>query len=675
MQVDARHRFENFVTGSANRLAVAAAHAVAEQPGLTYNPLFIYSGSGLGKTHLIGAIGNLVRQKQPDLSVEYVTLEDFIEQHHAAIAANEGERFKQRYGRVDVLLLDDVQFLTGRRETQTEMLRLLNALQGTGRQVVMTSDRQPSEIPDVDERLITRLSGGLIVDIGAPDYETRIAIMRAKCDERGVKFQTGVVEELAKLEFRNVRELQGALNRMIATQQLGGNSLRPDQVSTMFAPAGSGGHAAMTPGSVPAAPARVTPLPVSAAQRRPSRKSVRLNVDFASFVSDVATAVQEHVDPWKLKAAEAVAYWSEEGYRTTQLQLLLQNATPTTDFEGAIREYFGAVERLRHLEGEAMALDPEFGANPIFRDPSKLAEAEDLVRRAFAGAAPPPGPSPAFARTQFEVGPSNQLAVRAADAVIEDPGKKYNPLFVHGPSGVGKTHLVNAIGNEIINLSGGAAVVACVSAQMFMDELIAALQDGSVDRWRQRYRSADALVIDDIQFVAGKERTQEELFHVFNALYGEGKQLVFASDRPPRALEGLEDRLRSRFEGGLVVEMQPPDRALREKLYAHYLAGAELPDAVLLLGYLADRPATSVREVIGVVNRVKAAADISGGPLSLEIARHELEGGVPAPQAPARHRISGSVRMPDGPDEFFLNDEKIVWHLPDPSGRLIEEPR
>lgn len=669
MQVDARHRFENFVTGSANRLAVAAAHAVAEQPGLTYNPLFIYSSSGLGKTHLIGAIGNLVRQKQPELSVEYVTLEDFIEQHHAAIASNEAERFKQRYGRVDVLLLDDVQFLTGRRETQTELLRLLNALTGTGRQVVMTSDRQPSEIPDVDDRLITRLAGGLIVDIGAPDYETRIAIMRAKCNERGVRFNTGVVEELAKLEFGNVRELQGALNRLIATQTLGGNPVKPDQVASMFGPATSPTAVPVSASGTPAAapmPAGA-PAPPTSGQRRPSRKSVRLNMDFQSFVSDIATAVQEHVDPWKLKAAEAVAYWTEEGYRTTQLQLMLQNAAPTTDFEGGLRSYFAAVERLRQLEGEATALDPEFGANPVFRDPAKLAEAEELVRRAFESAAPPPGPSPAFARTQFEVGPSNQLAVRAADAVIEDPGRKYNPLFVHGPSGVGKTHLVNAIGNEIINLSGGASIVACVSAQMFMDELIAALQDGSVDRWRQRYRGADALVIDDIQFVAGKERTQEELFHVFNALYGEGKQLVFASDRPPRLLEGLEDRLRSRFEGGLVVEMQPPDRVLREKLYAHYMSELDMQDPPALIAYLADRPATSVREVIGIVNRLKAAADIVHVPLSLGLAKHELEQGAPAQHAPAPQH--------GGANAFFLNDQKIVWHLPDLSARLIEEPR
>jgi chromosomal replication initiator protein len=647
VQVDARHRFENYVTGSANRLAVAAARAVAEQPGLTYNPLFIYSSSGLGKTHLMGAIGNLVQQRDPNLGVEYVTLEDFVEQHHAAIASNEGERFKQRYGRVDVLLIDDMQFLTGRRETQTELLRLLNALQGTGRQVVMTSDRPPSEIPDVDERLITRLSGGLIVDIGAPDYETRLAILRARCEERGVRFQNGVIEELSSVEFNNIRELQGALNKIIASQTLGGEQVRAEHVRPMFS------HIK----SDRSAKGKRTPAPTA-----------RPDLDFQSFVSDIATAVAEHVDPWKVKVAEAVAYWTGEGYRTTQLDRLLQKAGPKTDFQSALKAYFAAIEKLRELEGRATAIDPALGANDVFRDPERLADAEALTARALEGATPPPGPSAAFARSVFEVGASNQLAVRAADAVIADPGKKYNPLFIHGPSGVGKTHLVNAIGNEIINTSGGAAIVACVSAQQFMDELISAMQEGAVDRWRTRYRGADALVIDDVQFVASKERTQEELFHVFNSLYGEGKQLVFASDRPPRQLDGLEERLRSRFEGGLVVEMLVPDRALREKLYAHYLEQVETPDRAALVAYLADRPITSVREVIGLVNRLKAAAEVSGGPLTLAVAKHELEPGgahVPAPPVP-------TVKSAD---TFFLDEEKIVWHLPDLGARLIEDPK
>src|SRR4051812_10897955 len=168
MQVDPRARFDNFVVGTANRLAVAAARAVAEGPGTVYNPLFIYSSSGLGKTHLLNALGNHATKKTPDLSIEFITLDDFVQQMHAAMAAGETERFKQRWARVDILLIDDMQFLTGQRETQTEMLRLLNALQGRGRQIVMTSDRPPLEIAEGDERLIGRLSGGLIGDIGVP---------------------------------------------------------------------------------------------------------------------------------------------------------------------------------------------------------------------------------------------------------------------------------------------------------------------------------------------------------------------------------------------------------------------------------------------------------------------------------------------------------------------------
>src|SRR5215213_6595402 len=238
MQVETRSRFDNYVVGSANRLAVAAARAVAESPGGVYNPLFVYGASGLGKTHLIGAIGNEAVTRAPGLSVEYLPLEDFIEQIHAAVAVGEMERFKQRYGRVDVLLLDDMQFLTGRRETQSELLRLLNALHGSGRQIVMTSDRPPSEISDVDERLLSRLSGGLIVDIGVPDFETKVAILRGKAEEKEVSFAPGVIEELSRLDFSSVRDLHGAMNRLVAQQSLDG-TLTPAQVRTVLGVEGS----------------------------------------------------------------------------------------------------------------------------------------------------------------------------------------------------------------------------------------------------------------------------------------------------------------------------------------------------------------------------------------------------------------------------------------------------
>jgi chromosomal replication initiator protein len=639
MKPDGRFRFENFVVGSANRLAVAAARAVAEAPGSAYNPLFIYSASGLGKTHLAGAMGHLARQLQPTLNVEYVTLDEFVEQLHAAISIGQTGSFTQRYQHVAMLIIDDVQFLTGRRETQSEMLRLFNALQGSGRQIVMTSDRPPAEIKDVDERLVTRLAGGLIVDIGPPDYETRVAILRNKCEERDVELRPRVIEELAQIEFTNVRELQGALNRVIAQQQLGG-PVKTDQVRIVLGE-----------------PAPAWRAPTPAKER---------GGEYLSFLSEVTSVVERNVEAWRLRVGEAIAYWSGEGYRTAVLEKAL-SLKKQPDIEGLLRMYSAAIERLRALEAQATALDPAVGASDVFRDPESVKDAEDLVRRAKMGELPPPGPSAAFSRAGFEVGPSNLLAVKAADAVAQEPGSRYNPLFLHGPSGVGKTHLANAIGNEIIEASGGAIAVSFVTSQAFIDELIEALQDGSLERWRNRYRSAGALIIDDVQFMAGKERTQEELFHVFNALYKEGKQIIFTSDREPKELDGLEERLRSRFEGGLVAEIQPPDRALREKLYARYLSLVEPQPDDDLLPYLSDRPAASVREIIGTVNRLVAAADVAGVPLGMELARTELEGVGSAPaQAPANARAV---------DAFFLDDEKVVWDWPDVSGRAIEEWR
>jgi chromosomal replication initiator protein len=627
-----RHRFDNFIVGSANRLAVAAARAVAESPGTAYNPLFIYSGSGLGKTHLMGAIAHHARTIQPALAADYLTLDEFVQQMHAAVSIGQAEPFRQRYQRVDLLMLDDVQFLTGRREMQNEMLRLFNVLQGAGRQIVMTSDRPPSEIADVDERLLTRLAGGLIVDIGTPDYETRVAILRSKCEERNARFAPGVVEELSRIAFGNVRELQGALNRLIAYQSLEGGDIAPGDVSGIVG-------------------------------RRPEP-----NVgEFHSFVSGIQRAVAQHVEAWQARLGEAIAYWSGEGYRVGLLERALVDHATDPGVDTILDEYSAAVDRLRALEAEATAVDAALGGAEVFRDPDALIDAELLVDRARAGETPPTGPSAVYTRDGYEVGTANLLAVRAADAVVADPGRKYTPLFVHGPSGVGKTHLLHAIGNELAAATGGALVASVVSAQDFVDGLIAALQDGSVDRWRARFRAAGALLLDDVHFLAGKERTQEELFHVFNDFHSEGKQVVLSSDRPPTELGDLEARLRSRFEGGLVVEIHSPDRALREKLFARYLVQADVEPDAALLAYLSERSVASVREIAGTVHRLIAAADVAGANVTVELAERELDG-------PGALRVPPPVAV-RAVDEFFLDDEKVIWDWPEVGGRVIEEWR
>ncbi len=636
MHIDSKLRFDNFVVGSANRLAVAAARAVADAPGTVYNPLFMYSSSGLGKTHLMSAIGNQVAKR--GLIVEFVTLDDFVEELHEAIAGGGAEVFKEKYLQVGALLIDDMQFLTGHKETQSELLRIFNALQADGRQIVMTSDRPPSEIADVDERLLTRLSGGLIVDMGMPDYETRMAILKAKCEERGVRFKPGVIEELGRVEFKNVRELQGALNRLIAFQTLGGEQIAPEQVISIL-------------GDLAEQRVRATPP--------------RMSGEFLRFLTDIESVVTQHVEQWKSRLTEGIDYWRGEGYFTGPLERALAATAPPPSVETLLREFEASVTKLRDIEKQITRLDRALAAHDALHDPDRLSEAEQLLDRALRTSTPPPGPSAAFTRGGFEVGASNQLAVRAADAIVGVPGSRYNPLFIHGPSGVGKTHLLNAIGNGLVDALGGG--VACVPAQLFVDELIAALQEGTVDRWRARYRAASALLLDDVQFVAGKERTQEELFHVFNALYADGKQLVIASDRPPRELSGLEERLRSRFEGGLVVQMQSPDRVLRERLYQRFLLDLGIEATGEMLAYLADRQVSSVREIIGTANRILASAEIAAVPVTLGFIRAQLD--------PDDQEASRVAAMRAAADTFFLDPEKIIWQWPDAGMRMIEELR
>jgi len=636
--LDGRFRFDNYVVGASNRLAVAAGRAVAESPGASYNPLFIYSASGLGKTHLIGAIGFAARQLQPELVVEYVPLDDFVDQLHLAISSGQAEAFKQRYQRIDMLLLDDVQFLTGRRETQSEMLRIFNAVQGSGRQIIMASDRPPAEIADVDERLVTRLAGGLIVDIGLPEYETRVAILRSKCAEREMTFADGVLEELARMPCGSVRELQGALNRLAAHEALGERRVTPANVRSIVA-AG-----------------RLTP--------DFGRTAAASHDEFAGFVSDIAVAVAQHVDGWRVRLGARIAHWQAAGYRTTMLERALA-MNEEADVDSLDAAFASGVARLEQLEAQAVLLDPRLAGLDVFRDPQHIDEAEARVEQAMAAQDPPPGPWPAFTLETMIAGKSNQLALRAAEATIEAPGARYNPLFVHGGPGVGKTHLVHAVGNAMRRKAALSGPVACVSGSQFVDELIAALQDGTVDRWRARYRTAGALIVDDVHAIAGKERSQDELFHLFNALHSAGKQVVLASDRPPSEIGELEARLRSRFDGGLVVAIQPPDRTLRESLYARMLQD-RAPDAEPgVAALLAELPVSGAAEVESVIDRVLHAARAAGGAITLSLVRRELSSGGSATPA----------SVPAVADKAFLDAEKVVMEWPELDGRVIEEMR
>ena len=205
--LDPRFTFDNFVVGPANRLAAAAARRVADAPGTSYNPLFIYSSSGLGKSHILNGIAHYSARVHPGFGVMYVTVESFLNELTAAIQAGAEQELRERYDELHIFLLDDVQFFTGQKEAQEILLRLLDGMNKSGGQVVLASDRPPAEINGLDERLLTRFSGGLIVDIAVPEYETKVAILRKKAEERDQTFEPGVAEALAKHAFTSVREL------------------------------------------------------------------------------------------------------------------------------------------------------------------------------------------------------------------------------------------------------------------------------------------------------------------------------------------------------------------------------------------------------------------------------------------------------------------------------------
>ncbi len=253
---------------------------------------------------------------------------------------------------------------------------------------------------------------------------------------------------------------------------------------------------------------------------------------------------------------------------------------------------------------------------------------------------PAPGQSaslnPKYTFENFVVGPSNRLAHAASVAAAENPAKAYNPLFIYGGVGLGKTHLLQAVGNA--GRVRGSQVLY-VSSEEFTNDLINAIRTHTTEAFRDKYRSIDVLLIDDIQFIAGKESTQEEFFHTFNTLHGQDKQLVMTSDRPPKAMVTLEERLRSRFEWGLTVDIQPPDLETRQAILRSKAERArrEVDPAVIEL--IARRVQSNIRELEGALTRVMAYADLIGQPLTLELAGSALADLLP------RHRTLTALQI------------------------------
>ena len=287
--------------------------------------------------------------------------------------------------------------------------------------------------------------------------------------------------------------------------------------------------------------------------------------------------------------------------------------------DGLQASYGNRITELTHIIiGKHISIDYEVDAKLAAAADVKKEEAEVVSKQSNVdGYIDPP-----FTFENFVVGSGNEFCHAACRAVAEKPGEIYNPLYLYGGVGLGKTHLINAVANEL--LSNDHTRIAYRTGERFTNELIQAIRNGSTDAFRNQYRQVDVLIIDDIQFIAGKDRTQEEFFHTFNALYEVKKQIILTSDRSPRDLTNLMERLRSRFNWGLVADIQPPDLETRLAILSSKaeLAGVHLDKDVGHL--LASRIKNNVRELEGALTRLTAHATLTGRTIDIAFARHVL---------------------------------------------------
>lgn len=261
-------------------------------------------------------------------------------------------------------------------------------------------------------------------------------------------------------------------------------------------------------------------------------------------------------------------------------------------------------------------------------------EADLFTSRVTPGVAPQPDSSrlnPKYTFETFVTGPSNRFAHAAAVAVAEAPAKAYNPLFIYGGSGLGKTHILHAIGHYARSLYPGI-YVRYVNSEEFTNDFINAIRDDRPEMFQRRYREVDVLLIDDIQFLGGKEQTVEEFFHTFNTLHNNNKQVVITSDVPPKQLDGFEDRLRSRFEWGLLTDVQPPDLETRIAILSKKAISENLSISDEVMQYIAERITTNIRELEGALIRVTAFANLNRQPVELSLAEMVLKDLITDPE-------------------------------------------
>lgn len=624
--LDSRFTFENFVVGPANRLASAAARRAAESPGESYNPLFVYSASGLGKTHILGAIAHHAGRIHPDKSVVYQTLEGFLDDLTEALEGGDRDDGRSRYGKLEILLMDDVQFLAGQSEAQEMLLRTLDALTGAGKQVVIASDRPPADIDGLDARLRSRFEGGLLVDIAPPEYETRVAILRKQAEARGQTLQPDVAEVIGRIPFKNVRELGGALNRILAVQELEERSVTTEEAAALL-------------GQVK--------------RKAPSEDYSDLGNFLDEISGTVAAQVERQEAPWRKDLRMAAEEMEADGFKAQRLRRLMEEENPPEDIATTLDTYRSAVRRLKQIRGLLDAVGnpwPE-AAHGVLHDPERVDEAEALLASAREKARPFPAIRPGPGLGELS-GSMTQLVVRAAEQLIRTDRPEYNPLYVWSRGGKVSRCLLEAAGRSY-QADHEEARVALISVSEFAQDFIGSLSRGVAGAWRERWWSAELLLVHGVQDLSETERAQDEVFHLFEALQRRKARIMFAADRPPSEIGSIDDRLRSRFEGGLVLEVESTGMEGPEKEEVSSGAARGGP------------PKTAPRDMeedVSALDREWIMGFSSGSPIPL--GRAPQEAGEDA-ETTETGRVAGF---------WFPSPERVIWEWPRIEERVVEDP-
>ncbi len=360
MRVGDGMRFDSFVVGPANKLAWEAARSAAESPGATYNPLFIYSGTGLGKTHLLAAIAHRARELQPDVAVIYKPLDTMLRESASKDPPDD------EYRDAEILLVDDLQFLGSGTENQRTLFHILDRLLLEGRQVVLACDRPPLELDQLDDRLLSRFSGGLVLEIGRPSLDTRRAILELRLSQLEASVKPEVIDAIARVAIENVRQLKGALNRVLATQHTEQREIDADEVDRILVDVvGNTGVEWLNEEDEPATAD-----------------------EFEEFLTDVSSAVDEALTSaqWQEDLARLILKWEAEGFRTIRLENYLNGDQPV-DARQVGAQFERDIATLSGMREEFERLGSTHQLEELLKDPDRLAELRTVLEEARRQAA------------------------------------------------------------------------------------------------------------------------------------------------------------------------------------------------------------------------------------------------------------------------------------------------